>query len=174
MKRRNRYLDELGIPRAIYAGNFVTEKKLHRMRQRFRYGFDYRDIFNMDSSFAEWLYSHMRMYKDNSVHDDTQNAVIFEEKEYTVEEAMDWIIEKTGAFLRHSYYIDTHFDYVTEHPIIGKLICRINPATRSYLQEYNKKYEDEYHRFEDDKYIIEEEFIKATKLFVEIMGYCWL
>lgn len=103
------------------------------MHQRFRYRFDYRDIFNMDLSLAEWLYSHMRMYKDNSVHDDTQNAVIFEGKEYTVEEAVDWIIEKTGAFLRHSYYIDTHFDYITE-----------------------------------------EEFIKAAKLFVEIMRYCWL
>ncbi len=39
MKRRNRYLDELGIPRAIYAGNFVAEKKLYRMHQRSRYGF---------------------------------------------------------------------------------------------------------------------------------------
>lgn len=28
MKRKNVYLSELGIPRAIYAGNFVTEKKL--------------------------------------------------------------------------------------------------------------------------------------------------
>ena len=69
MKRRNQYISQLGVPRRIYGGNFVTEKKLYRMCQRYRYGFDYRDIFNMDMSFAEWLYSHMRMYKDNSVHD---------------------------------------------------------------------------------------------------------
>ena len=77
MYRRNRYLDELGIPRSLYCGNFVREKKFYRLFQRYRYGFDYRDIFNMDASFAEWLYSHMRMYKDNSVHDDTMNSIVF-------------------------------------------------------------------------------------------------
>lgn len=77
MYRKNRYLDELGIPRRLYCGNFVREKKFYRLLQRYRYGFDYRDIFNMDVSFAEWLYSHMRMYKDNSVHDDTMNSIVF-------------------------------------------------------------------------------------------------
>ena len=52
MKRKNVYLSELGIPRAIYAGNFVTEKKRYRMYQRYQYGFDYRDIYNLDTSFA--------------------------------------------------------------------------------------------------------------------------
>lgn len=70
MNRKKQYLDELGIPRKIYCGNFVREKKVYRLFQRRCYGFDYRDIFNMDVSFAEWLFSHMRMYKDNSVHDD--------------------------------------------------------------------------------------------------------
>ncbi len=91
--RRNQYISQLGVSRRIYGANFVTEKKLNRMRQRYRYGFDYRDIFNMDMSFAEWLYSHMRMYKDNSVHDDTMATVTFDGKEYTIQEAMDWIIE---------------------------------------------------------------------------------
>ena len=35
----------------------------------------------------------MRMYKDNSVHDDTMATVTFDGKEYTIQEAMDWIIE---------------------------------------------------------------------------------
>jgi hypothetical protein len=64
-----------------------TEKTLRcRRNQRYRYGFDYRDIFNMDMSYAEWLYSHMRMYKDNSVHDDTMATVTFDGKEYTEDE----------------------------------------------------------------------------------------
>ena len=75
MKRRNQYISQLGVSGRIYGGNFVTEKKLYRIHQRYRYGFDYRDIFNMDMSYAEWLYSHMRMYKDNSVHDDTMATV---------------------------------------------------------------------------------------------------
>lgn len=91
MSRKNRYLDELGIPRKIYGGNFVREKKVYRLLQRRQYGFDYRDIFNMDVSFAEWLYSHMRMYMDNSVHDDTANTIVFEGDEYTIEETAQYI-----------------------------------------------------------------------------------
>ena len=166
MYRKNRYLAELGIPRKIYCGDFVREKKFYRGLQRYRYGFDYRDIFNMDVSFAEWLYSHMRMYKDNSVHDDTTNSIVFEEGEYTIEEAVDWIIEKTGAFLKYSYYIDAHFDYITKHPVIEKLICKNNPFVRLYLEEYDWS--------EGNGYQIEDEYIKASKLFLEIMGYCWM
>lgn len=166
MYRRNRYLDELGIPRSLYCGNFVREKKFYRLLQRYRYGVDYRDIFNMDASFAEWLYSHMRMYKENSVHDDTMHSVVFDENEYTIEEAVDWIIEKTGEFLKYSYYMDAHFDYKTKHPIIGKLIGKFNPSVREYLEEYDWS--------EDDEYQIEEDYIKAGKLFLEIMGFCWM
>lgn len=99
MKRKNVYLSELGIPRAIYAGNFVTEKKRYRMYQRYQYGFDYRDIYNLDTSFAEWLYSHMRMYRENSIHDDAMHTVIFEENKFSIEEAVDWIIKKSGEYL---------------------------------------------------------------------------
>jgi hypothetical protein len=166
MSRKNRYLDELGIPRKIYGGNFVREKKVYRLLQRRQYGFDYRDIFNMDVSFAEWLYSHMRMYMDNSVHDDTANTIVFEGDEYTIEEAVEWIIEKTGAFLKYSYYMDAHFDYKTRHPIIGKLLCKLNPSIRLYLEEYVWSEENEYQ--------IEADYIKAGRLFLEIMGFCWM
>lgn len=174
LMRRNKYLDELGIPRGIYGGNFVHEKKLMRLRQRVRYGFDYCDIFNMDVSFAEWLYSHMRMYKDCSVHDDRANSVSFEGKEYTIEEAVDWIIEKTGIFLRHSYYIDAHFDYIARHPVIGKMICKLNPAVGLYFQEICNAYEQDPNIYEDDRYKAEEGYIKASEMFLKIIGHCWL
>ena len=166
MYRRNRYLDELGIPRSLYCGNFVREKKFYRLLQRYRYGSDYRDIFNMEVSFAEWLYSHMRMSKENSVHDDTMHSVVFDENEYTIEEVVDWIIEKTGAFLKYNYYMDAHFDYKMMHPIIGKLIGKFNPSVREYLEEYDWS--------EDDEYYIEKDCFNAGRLFLEIMGYCWM
>ena len=150
MKRRNRYLDELGIPRVIYVGNFVTEKKVYRMHQRLWYGFDYRNIFNMDTSFAEWLYSHLRMYKDCCVNDGPQQTIVFDEKEYSIEEAVNLILEKTGEFLKFSYYSDVHLDYAIKHPALCKLTCMFNPTVRFYLQEYNEKYEDDYERFKKD------------------------
>lgn len=63
MLRKNTYLDELGLPRETYCGNFVKENKWQRLVERSKYGFDYRDVFNMDIAFAEWLYSHMRLYR---------------------------------------------------------------------------------------------------------------
>ena len=98
------------------------------------------------------------MYKDNSVHDDTAYIVVFEEKKYTIEEAVDWIIEKTGIFLKYSYYADARFDYITIHPIIGKLICKMNPSVNSYLQE------DDW--TEADEWQIEDNYIKAGRLFL--------
>lgn len=164
--RNNLYLSELGISRAIYAGNFVTEKKRYRMYQRYKYGFDYRDIFNIDASFAEWLYSHMRMYRENSIHDEELHTVIFEENEFSIGEAIDWIIQKTGEYLRYKYYLDTHFDYVNRHPFKGKMLCRLNPSIREYLEDYDWSEEKEHE--------VEEDYIKAGRLFLEIMGYCWL
>lgn len=161
--RKNRYLDELGIPRALYRGNFIREKKFYRWIQRYHYGFDYRDIFNMDVSFAEWLYSHMRMYKENSVHDDTMHSIVFEENEYTIKEAVDWIIEKTGEFLRYSYYIDAESDNKTKHPVFLKLICK-------YALASVKLYLGDYKWTEDNEYQIEEDYFKASRLFLEIMG----
>lgn len=166
MKKRNRYLDELGIPRGVYAGNFVTEKKRYRLYQRYGYGFDYRDIFNMDVFFAEWLYSHMFMYREKSVHYDTMNVINFEGSEHTIEDAVDWIIEKTGEYLKYEYYVDAHFDYTTLHPFIGKVICRMKPSVRNYLEKYEWSEEKECQ--------IRNDYIKAVRLFLQIMGYCWL
>ena len=120
----------------------------------------------MDMSFAEWLYSHMRMYKDNGVHDDTMTTVTFDGKEYTIQEAVDWIIENTGGFIRYGYYLDTHFDYITRYPLIGKMMSKFNPAVRMYLQEYEW--------LEDNEGQITDNFIKSGRLFIEIMQYCWL
>lgn len=108
----------------------------------------------------------MRMYKDNSVHDDTTNTIVFAEKEYTIEEAVDWIIEKTGGFLKYSYYEDAHFDYITRYPFMGKIIGKINPSVKQYLlgNDWN----------EDSESQIVDDYIKAGKLFLEIMGYCWM
>lgn len=128
MSRKNKYLDDLGIPRENYGGNFVHERKLLRFRQRRCYGFDYRDVFNMDSSFAEWLYSHMRMYRDNSVHDDTMNTVAFEGREYTIAEAVDLIIEKTGEFLKIYHYTDVATVY--KGNIIKNLIMDCQSYTK--------------------------------------------
>lgn len=168
MSRKNKYLDDLGIPRENYGGNFVHERKLLRFRQRRCYGFDYRDVFNMDSSFAEWLYSHMRMYRDNSVHDDTMNTVAFEGREYTIAEAVDLIIEKTGEFLKIYHYADVSFDYNQKNIVMKKLEKKLHPSVEAYLREYQNRWSDE------DEWKATAELKKAGRLYLEIMTYCWM
>ena len=83
-----------------------------------------------------------------------------------IQEAVDWIIENIGEFIRYDYYLDTHFDYITRYPLIGKIMSKFNPAVRMYLQEYEW--------LEDNECQITDNFIKAGGLFIEIMQYCWL
>lgn len=108
----------------------------------------------------------MRMYRENSIHDEELHTVIFEGNEFSIGEAIDWIIQKTGEYLQYKYYLDTYFDYVTRHPFKGKMLCRLNTSIREYLEDYDWSEEKEYE--------VEEDYIKAGRLFLEIMGYCWL
>lgn len=100
MKRRNVYLDQLGLSRDDCCGNFIHEKKIRRFVERRKCGFDYRNVFNVDIDFAEWLYSHMKMYLEHNVHDLSFNNIEFEGKTYTLGEAIDRIIEITGDYLK--------------------------------------------------------------------------
>ena len=56
--------------------------------------------------------------------------------------------------------------YKTNHPVIGKLICKFNTSVRVCLEEYDWTGGNEYQ--------IEEDYIKVGRLFLEIMGYWWM
>lgn len=99
MKRKNAYLDQIGLSRDSYCGNFVKEHKLERFIERRKYGFDYRDVFNMDVAFMEWLYSHLKMYLAHTLDDLSFNSVEFGGKKYTIGEAINLIIEITKIWL---------------------------------------------------------------------------
>ena len=54
----------------------------------------------------------------------------------------------------------------TRYPLIGKMMSKFNPVVRMYLQEYEW--------LEDNECQITDNFIKAGRLFIAIMKYCWL
>lgn len=99
MRRRNAYLDQIGLSRNSYCGNFVKERKLERFIERRKYGFDYSDVLNMDVAFMEWLHSHLKMYLAHTLDDLSFNSVEFEGKQYTIGEAIILIIETTKVWL---------------------------------------------------------------------------
>lgn len=107
--QRNEYLDSLGLNIDEYGTNFLPDDDKRSVGwedERKRYGFDSREVWNLDRTFVEWLYSHCRMYKDRA-----QNVVnlnfwnfMFNDKQYTQGSAIDHIIELTGDFLTKGSY----------------------------------------------------------------------
>ncbi len=128
---RNAYLDKLGLNRKDYAGNFVKEKKLKRFVQRWKYGFDYRDVFNMDTAFAEWLYSHMCMYREYSVNDETYSSFEFDGERLTNAEAIDRIIDAAAEYLKR---VDVDGDNAYSHEEWDNLDEKLKKAGRLFLE----------------------------------------
>ena len=112
--RRNKYLDELGIPRDSYMGNFVRERKWIRWIERKKYGFDYSDTFNMKISFAEWLYCHLVHFEKWNKSDLEIHSIEFEGKNYTIGEAVTLIKEITADYLKLTEDIHDALDFDEE------------------------------------------------------------
>lgn len=122
---RNKYLDDLGITRENYASNFIKDGKIQRFIERGKYGFDYRQTVNMDLIFAEWLYSRLMMLLEQTMDDLTYNTIEFEGKTYTIEQAINYIIDASKEYL---YYYEMVWGYVSSDEEETE---RINVAMKS-------------------------------------------
>lgn len=102
--QRNKYLDQLGIPIEDYGTNFgidTVKYKKKWKKQRKKYGFDEREIWNMGNIFVEWLYSHLKMYKQiaGKYVDLSYSHFYFKGNEYTQKEAIDYIVKACEKYL---------------------------------------------------------------------------
>lgn len=65
---KNKYLKEIGIKtskkKVIGAGDAKDSKNFKKQRKK--YGFDARECYNLDYTFAVWLYSHLKMYLESA------------------------------------------------------------------------------------------------------------
>lgn len=96
MKRK--YLDEIGFKNRpdTYCKNDKERMAIWR-QQRKEYGFDGREIWNLDVSFYCWLYERLKYFLDHVHIDLTYHIFEFEGKTYTQEEMIKniiYIIEK--------------------------------------------------------------------------------
>lgn len=103
--QRNKYLDELGIPIEKYGSNFAdieTDARGEKWKkQREEYGFDDRDIYDLDVTFAEWLYSHIKMYIEiaGKAIDLEFHKFTYDDEEFTLLETLEKICDGLAAFL---------------------------------------------------------------------------
>lgn len=119
--RRNKYLDELGLPRDSYMGNFVKNRKLTRWIERRNYGFDYSDTFNMKISFAEWLYCHLVHFEKWNLSDLEFHNIEFEGKNYTIGEALTLLKDITADYLKVIENIHDALAFEEEERLDGTL-----------------------------------------------------
>ncbi len=99
-----KYLDKLGLKRTDYGTNFVQDKRRNKYwkKQRRKYGFDEREVWNLDKTFIEWLYTHIKMYEDTAPVDLEYHKILYKGEELTQLEAMDQISELCTEILLHS------------------------------------------------------------------------
>ncbi len=105
IEQRNRYLDDLGLDFFEYGVNWTVdnEKKMLKIwkKQKKDYGFDDRETYDMFIIYAEWLYSHLMMYRKRASKevDLTYHRMEFEGKRYTEIEAIDKVLKWTRYYL---------------------------------------------------------------------------
>lgn len=93
--QRNEFLDNIGIPIINYGVNWQTGDSEEMSEQRRRYGFDMRETFNLNDTYAEWLYSHLMLYMQivPRVIDLTDVTVRVKGEQYSLERVLREILE---------------------------------------------------------------------------------
>lgn len=89
---KNKFLDDLGLARAEYGTNWADGDAKRLREERRLYGFDRRETYNLDKTYAEWLYSHLMLYMDVAprIVDLEFHKVRVKGKNRT----LDWVIRK--------------------------------------------------------------------------------
>lgn len=116
----NKYLEDLGIKRENHSINFCNDKDDPRQKswkkERKKYGFDSREVWNLDKTFIEWLYSHLRMYKDTTIidldKDILYNVVVSKDKiieSISMRDALEFMLTQC-----ENYLLNKESDYLSE------------------------------------------------------------
>ena len=105
--QRNKYLEGLGLKIEDYGGNYIykekegTDRRKLFEQQRKDYGFDSRETWDLTYYFAEWLYSHLMMYKEfaSEVVNLKYYKFDWQGREITQIEAIDILIKTSKDYL---------------------------------------------------------------------------
>ena len=107
IEQRNKYLEDIGLKSWEYGVNWTVDSDKKHLKawkkQRKKYGFDERETYCVYTIYAEWLYSHLMMYREMAfgIIDLTYHTVEFEGKTYTQIEAIEKILKWTKYFLKN-------------------------------------------------------------------------
>lgn len=111
IEKRNQFLEDIGLKPHEYGVNF-TEKKDKRRKQwkkeQRKYGFDSRETWNLNNQYAQWLYSHLKLYlkETKEVIDLDYYKIQYEGEEYTQKEAIKKMIKYLEYYLKNADKLD--------------------------------------------------------------------
>ncbi len=112
LEQRNKYLEDIGLKPWEYGVNWTVDNEKKQLKiwkkQRKKYGFDDRETYELHDIYAEWLYSHLKMYKKTAsgLVDLTYHTIDFEGRTYTEIEAIDRVLKWTEYFLKNRDDVD--------------------------------------------------------------------
>lgn len=106
IEQRNEFLDKLGLKTHEYGVNFTDKKDKRRKKwkkQRKKYGFDSRETWNLNDLYAQWLYSHLKLYlkETSEIVDLNYYKFTYDGKEYTQIEAIKQMIKWLEYYLKN-------------------------------------------------------------------------
>ena len=97
-----KYLEDLGLKTEQYGTNFMPDddKRAKKWaKERKKYGFDNREIWNLDRTFIEWIYTRVKMYKEYATIDMNFHKVKYKDNMITQGEGIDKILELAKEIL---------------------------------------------------------------------------
>lgn len=110
---RNAYLEKIGLFPYQYGTNFMLKKDMCRhidvkktmrwTKQHKKYGFDDRETYDLCRTHAEWLYSHIMMYRERAgkVIDFSFWKIEYNGAEYSQMQCMEMMLSDLKYYLIH-------------------------------------------------------------------------
>ena len=94
----------MGIPLTKYGTNFVSDndKRAQKWKaEQEEYGFDNRETWNLDTTFIEWVYTRVMMFKEcaDKTVDLSYHKIVYKGEEITQIQAMDKLLELAKQYL---------------------------------------------------------------------------
>lgn len=103
-----------------WKGNIFHHKERKRrfkhFWQRRKYGFDDREIWDLDYTFYIWLYERLRMYEDVSQVDliRTPTRIIFQKRELNLQEAINEMTMRLEFILTERFEIEESAELIAQ------------------------------------------------------------
>ena len=112
----SKYLKDIGVKEKDLPENwFPNDKRQSKWdKERKKHGFDSRDTWSLDFTFALWIYPRLKMYDEINIIATTEEKYKFKDEEITMQEGIDRMLEGFNIRIVKDIYTDEDEHKVNE------------------------------------------------------------